>query len=360
MGGFLKVCVIDSGVDYNHPELAANYLSGYDFVNDDSDPLDDNGHGTHVAGTIAAALNGASIVGVAPQVKILAYKILDSTGSGSFSDAIAAVERCQADGGKVTNNSYGASANPGTAVQQAFDNSYAAGLLHVASAGNSGSGTDTVGYPAKFSSVIAVAATDQSDNRASFSSTGPKVELAAPGVGILSTYLNGQYASASGTSMASPHVTGIAALVLNCGITSNTAARTRMQQTAQDLGTAGRDNSFGYGLARADLAAINCQSTPPPPQTPAAPSNLTAANGGTRRVNLSWKDNSSNETQFLLERCRLSRSSCTFSQLATVGAGVTGFSDTSVSRRTTYRYRVKARNSAGDSAYSNTAQVTTN
>jgi subtilisin family serine protease len=360
MGGFLKVCVIDSGVDYNHPELAANYLSGYDFVNDDSDPLDDNGHGTHVAGTIAAALNGASIVGVAPQVKILAYKILDSTGSGSFSDAIAAVERCQADGGKVTNNSYGASANPGTAVQQAFDNSYAAGLLHVASAGNSGSGTDTVGYPAKFSSVIAVAATDQSDNRASFSSTGPKVELAAPGVSILSTYLNGQYASASGTSMASPHVAGIAALVLNCGITSNTAARTRMQQTAQDLGTAGRDNSFGYGLARTDLAAINCQSTPPPPQTPAAPSNLTAANGGTRRVNLSWKDNSSNETQFLLERCRLSRSSCTFSQLGTVGAGVTAFSDTSVSRRTTYRYRVKARNSAGDSAYSNTAQVTTN
>jgi subtilisin len=361
-GGAVKVCIIDSGVDRTHPDLAGRYAGGYDFVNDDADPTDDNGHGTHVAGTIAAILNGAGVVGVAPEAQILAYKILDSTGSGSFSDAIAAVEACQAAGGKVTNNSYGSSGNPGTAVQQAFDLAYSAGVLHVASAGNSGSGTDTVGYPAKFDSVIAVAATDQNNARASFSSTGPKVELSAPGVSILSTYLNGGYAYASGTSMASPHVAGLAALVFNCGLSpsTNAAVRSRLQQTAQDLGTAGRDPSYGFGLVQANLAAMNCASTPPPPAAIAAPTNLVAANTGTRRVSLTWKDNATNESKYILERCLVSGSTCNYSLRATLGVNARSFTDSSVSRRTAYRYRVKAANSTAESAYAVSNTITTN
>jgi subtilisin len=357
-GGSLKVCILDSGIDRTHPELSARYAGGYDFVNDDSDPADDNGHGTHVAGTIAATLNGTGVVGAAPEAQILAYKVLDSKGSGSFSDVIAALDACKNAGGRITNNSYGSAADPGTLTRQAFDNTYAAGLLHVAAAGNSGSGADKVDYPAKFDSVIAVAATDSSDARASFSSTGPAVELAAPGVNILSTYKGGQYAYASGTSMASPHVAGVAALVFNCGISTNAQVRARMQQTAQDLGAAGRDNLYGYGLVRADRAAMNCSS--PPPQPPAAPSNLVAVSQAARTVGLTWQDNSSNETQFVLERCTVAKDgSCPYGLLATLPADTRSYSDASVARRTTYIYRVKARNSSGDSAYSVSNQITT-
>lgn len=146
----------------------------------------------------------------------------------------------------------------GIIVQAAFDNAYSAGLLIVASAGNSGKPTgrgDNVGYPARYASVIAVADSNSSDIRASFSSTGPDVELTAPGVAINSTKLGGGYVEYSGTSMASPHVAGTAALVLGktSGL-SNVGVRAILTSTAQGLGTLGRDSFYGYGLVRADLA----------------------------------------------------------------------------------------------------------
>jgi hypothetical protein len=263
-GATVKVCILDTGMQLNHPDLYLNYRGGRDFVNNDNDPSDDNGHGTHVAGTIAALMNGAGVLGAAPQVELYIYKVLGANGSGSFSNVIAALQECVAVGGKVTNNSYGTSSNPGSTVQAAFDNAAAAGVVHIASAGNSGAGTNTVGFPAQFSSVMAVAATDSADNRASFSSTGPAVEIAAPGVAIPSTYLNNGYASMSGTSMASPHVAGVAALVIGCGVTSPAAVRQRIRETALDLGASGVDPSFGSGLVRADLAAMNCFSAPAP------------------------------------------------------------------------------------------------
>lgn len=264
-GNGVKVAVIDSGVDYTHPDLDANYAGGYDFVNGDNDPMDDNGHGTHVAGTIAAEDNGIGVIGVAPEARIYALKVLGAGGSGSYSDVIAALQWAVGNGVQVTNNSYGSSGDPGATVKAAFDNADAAGVIHIAAAGNSGNPPgkgDNVIYPARWASVIAVAATDKSDNRATWSSTGPDVELAAPGVSIKSTLLGSGYGEKSGTSMASPHVAGTAALVITTGIADtngngrvNDEVRQKLVDTADDLGDPGRDTKYGYGLVDADGAA---------------------------------------------------------------------------------------------------------
>ena len=369
-GAAIRVCVIDSGIDVDHPDLAANYRAGWDFVNNDPDPSDDNGHGTHVAGIIAATLNNSGVVGVAPEAWIYAYKILDRNGSGSFSNAIAAIERCITDAGSgaITNNSYGAGSDPGTLVKAAFDNAYNNyGLLHVGAAGNATAvSCKQVSYPARYDSVIAVGATNSSDQVASWSCRGPEVELSAPGVSITSTYPNDTYASASGTSMAAPHVAGAAALVIKGAPVDQNAdgkvnqidVRLCLQRTALDLGAAGRDTAYGYGRIRADLAVTACQSPPPPETPPNAPSNLTVTGTGRNYVNLRWQDNSTNETSFELERCQ--GSGCTnFALIATLGANTTSYTDSGLVRKTTYRYRIRARNSAGASAYSNEVTATT-
>ncbi|MBZ5586294.1 MAG: S8 family serine peptidase [Acidobacteriia bacterium] len=367
-GQGVKVCVIDSGIDATHPDLYQYYAGGYDFVNDDDNPADDNGHGTHVAGTIAALANNTGVIGVAPQASILAYKILGADGSGSFSDAIAAVERCAADGGKITSNSYGSTADPGSLVKAAFDKAAAEGILHVAAAGNARSifACNAVAYPARYASVVAVGATDSSDKVASFSCRGAEVELAAPGVNIQSTWPGGAYATASGTSMATPHVSGLAALVLGCGlvdlnndgVVDGADVRLRMQQTALDLGTAGRDTSYGFGRIRADLAATNCGVLPPPVTLPAAPTNLRVTASTRNSVSLAWNDNSANEANFVVERC--SGANCgNFAVVATLPANTATYANSGLARRTTYSFRVKAVNSGGSSAYTNTAKATT-
>ena len=255
----IKVAVLDTGIDYTHPDLDANYKGGWDFVNGDSDPMDDNGHGTHVAGTVAAEDDGSGVVGVAPGASLYALKVLDETGSGYFSAVVAALEWCVESGVQITNNSYGSSQDPGELVKEAFDNAYAAGVLNVASAGNSGNPPgrgDNISYPAHWDSVIAVAATDQDDSRARWSSTGPSLELSAPGVAINSTLPGGGYGEKSGTSMASPHVAGTAALVWAADSSlTNEQVRVRLQDTADDLGALGWDSKYGYGLVDADEAA---------------------------------------------------------------------------------------------------------
>jgi subtilisin len=278
IGSNIKVAVIDTGIDYNHPELSEAYAGGYDFVNDDLDPMDDNGHGTHVAGTIAAALNGIGVAGVAPGVELYALKVLDSTGSGNLYDIIEALDWACGNNPQnvviqISNNSYGSLVDdPLGLLQLAFDISYDNDygeewdLLHVAAAGNSGTANvtaDNVQYPAKYDSVIAVAATDQGNNRASFSSTGPAVELAAPGVNIKSTFPDNSYAWGTGTSMACPHVVGTAALIMSAypGWT-NIQVRQQLRDTANDLGINGKDNLYGYGLVDAD-EAVALPNNPP-------------------------------------------------------------------------------------------------
>lgn len=255
-GAQVKVAVIDSGIDIDHPDLAATYAGGYDFVNNDNNPDDDNGHGTHCAGTIAGVADGQGVVGVAPGVQLYALKVLDRNGSGSFSDVIAALEWCIDNGIHVTSNSYGSDGDPGFIVEQAFIDAYEAGILNVAAAGNSGDSSGTgnnVGYPARYNSVIAVAAVNKSNSRPSFSSTGPAVEVSAPGTQIYSTLPNNDYGSYSGTSMACPHTAGMAALLIQAGLDAslsidNRGVRQLLADSCIDLGDSGRDSLYGYGL----------------------------------------------------------------------------------------------------------------
>jgi len=255
-GTGVTVCIVDTGIDKDHPDLAANIAGGKNFVakGPNVDPNkwdDDNGHGTHVAGTVAAVDNTVGVVGVAPQASLLAAKVLDRRGSGYLSDVIAGVDYCVQSGAEVVSMSLGTSSDVQT-MHDAMDAAYAAGALLVAAAGNDYGGA--VSYPAAYDSVVAVSATDSSDNLASFSSVGPEVELAAPGVSILSTWNDGLYNTISGTSMATPHVSGVAALAWEANpLLTNAEVRALLQSTADDLGNAGLDNSFGYGLVDAEL-----------------------------------------------------------------------------------------------------------
>ena len=265
-GTGVKVAIIDSGIDYTHSDLDAHFVGsnrGYDFVNGDNDPMDDHGHGTHCAGILAAEDDGSGVVGVAPEADIYALKVLGANGSGSYSNVIAALQWAVDHGIQVTSNSYGSSGYPGDSVRDAFNNAAAEGVINVCAAGNSGAGEDTVIYPAKFASCIAVAATTSSDARASFSSTGPDVEIAAPGSSILSTYLNNGYAYMSGTSMACPHVSGVVALMIHANIAD---IRAKLAATAEDLGTLGWDPQYGNGLVNAvEAVGESSGSTNNPP-----------------------------------------------------------------------------------------------
>lgn len=256
-GAGVRVGILDTGLDYNHPEFAGRFAGGYNFVGGNGDPMDDHFHGTHVSGTIGAALDLTGVVGAAPEVELYALKVLNARGSGNFADVIAALQWCVDHDIHVTNQSLGSFTNPGQAVENAYNAAWEAGILHVAAAGNF-YGIFGVSWPARYDSVIAVGATDRNNNHAAFSDSGPQLELAAPGVDIRSTMPGGGYGLASGTSMASPHVAGAAALVIAAGIADannngrvNDEVRDRLGATAIDLGREGRDSLFGFGLVNA-------------------------------------------------------------------------------------------------------------
>ncbi|MFB3788756.1 MAG: S8 family serine peptidase [bacterium] len=264
-GTGIRVAVIDTGIDATHPDLAANVKGGWDFVNNDNNAMDDHGHGTHVSGIIGAVDDNLGVVGMAPEASLYGLKVLDANGSGYADDVARALEWCITNQMQAVNMSL--SGGSSSTLESVCAKAAQAGIILVAAAGNSGNSTgtgDSVGYPAKYGTVIAVAATDRNDLRASFSSTGPAVEIAAPGVSVYSTYPGGRYASMSGTSMACPHVAGTVALILGAGVP---AANVRfvLQSTADDLGTAGRDEWYGYGLVDTDEAA---QAAPPVTNNP--------------------------------------------------------------------------------------------
>ena len=219
------MAVIDSGVDYTHPDLAANYAGGDDFVFGDGDPMDDHGHGTHVAGTIAAAMNNLTgtpaaaegVVGVAPNARILAYKVCRSDGTCDDFAIQQAIARAVADGANVINMSLG-DTEYSQSLNDAVQDAWNAGLVIVAGAGNDG--TTAPFYPAALDNVISVAAFDEDHRRPSFSNYGSWVDISAPGNVIMSTYPmaacgssttpgdTGCYTWNTGTSMATPHVVG--------------------------------------------------------------------------------------------------------------------------------------------------------
>lgn len=279
-GENVKVAVLDTGIDKDHPELVNNIYDGRNFVTKNgrfSGPIDPNdwedrrGHGTHVSGTIAAIDNEEGVIGVAPKVDLLIGKVLGDDGSGYYSWMISGIEWAVANDADIISMSLGGSV-ASTALEDAVNNAYNSGVLIVAAAGNSGNtdGTgDSVEYPARYDSVIAVAATNSSDNRAYFSSTGSDVELSAPGVDVLSTYLNGGYATGSGTSMACPHVSGVAALVVSAGVTDQNNDGYVNDEIRQILRastlTLGDGNWYGYGLVQADVAVSLVTPVDQPP-----------------------------------------------------------------------------------------------
>ena len=256
-GAGVKIAVLDTGIDHEHPDLEYNYAGGYDYVNSDTDPMDDNGHGTHVAGTIAAVDNDFGVIGVAPGASLYGVKVLGSDGKGSGSNIIAGINWAIDNEMDIISMSLGSSTGS-SSLLNACNAAVNAGIVLVAAAGNSGtiSGTgDTVEYPARYSSVIAVSSIDSSLKRQTRASSGPTVELCAPGVSVYSTRVNDQYGYMSGSSMAAPHVSGVIALLLesNSGLTV-TQIREILAETAYDLGDEGRDNLYGYGLVKADEA----------------------------------------------------------------------------------------------------------
>lgn len=252
----VKVAVIDTGIDKTHPDLSTAVAGGISEVSYTTSYEDDNGHGTHVSGIIGARQNGTGIVGIAPDISIYAVKAMDSSGSGYISDTIAGIDWSIQNHMDIINMSLG-SASSSTALQNACDTAYADGILLVAAAGNTGTtnvknNTDTINYPAKYNSVIAVGATDSSNKRASFSSTGKELEVVAPGVNIVSDYLSGQTVTMSGTSMATPYVSGNLALLKQANPNyTNVKLRSLLDTNVIDLGTAGKDNLYGYGLIKA-------------------------------------------------------------------------------------------------------------
>ncbi len=255
-GAGVDVAIIDTGIDSRHPDLAVvdgiNY-AGPPAQEGSTDPAawnDGYGHGTHCAGIVAALNNGIGVVGVAPGTRLHAVKVLDDTGLGYTSDIIQGLQWCAKNHVQVASMSLGGGGT--TSLQQACDAAFAAGVLLVAAAGNS---SGPVSFPAAYPSVVAVSATDSKDQLAYFSNFGPEIAVGAPGVDIYSTYKGGSYTTLSGTSMACPHVTGTAALVWAAGAASNAAVRDTLTSTADDLGTVGRDPSFGYGLVDAQNAA---------------------------------------------------------------------------------------------------------
>jgi subtilisin family serine protease len=293
------VAVIDSGFDYTHPDLAANAwrnpgevpgdgldndgngfvddVHGWDFANDDADPMDDDGHGTHVAGTIGAVGdNGVGVTGVSWQVSIMGLKFLDAEGSGSISDAIAAISyatRMRREFGVnvvATNNSWGG-ADRSLALRAAIAEGGAAGILFVTAAGNDGvNGDRRANYPANedLDAVIAVTATNRSNRLPAFATYGPvHVDLAAPGAAIRSTVPGGGYATFSGTSMAAPHVTGTIALLATANpAASATAIRGAILSTTRPLAAlAGKTVTGGLLDAAAAVRAIRGDVPPPPP-----------------------------------------------------------------------------------------------
>lgn len=254
-GRGIKVGVLDTGIDYMHEDLRV--IGGATFVEGSTDYLDDNGHGTHVAGTVAALNNTIGVLGTATQASLYAIKVLDEYGSGNYSDVVAGIEWAITNQINILNMSFGGSSSSLT-LQAAVDKAYNSGLLLIASAGNNGyDRKGTITYPAAYDSVIAVGAVDQNNKRASFSSVGRELELMAPGVEIQST-IPGGFAVKSGTSMAAPHVTGVAALLWEAksGLT-NVQVRNTLNITATWLGDA---FSYGNGIVDAQ-AAINYSET---------------------------------------------------------------------------------------------------
>ncbi len=414
----VDIAIIDTGVDLDHPDLNVyrftdcvdqdliGWLFGITCI-DDNDPLNDgtlgddlNGHGSHVAGIAAAKDNEFGVVGVAPGARIWSVAVLDQNGSGFLYWVINGIDWVTSHANEidVANMSLAWQGNS-PAARTAIQNSVNAGVVYVVAAANSSQdifgpdltvGTSDDWEPAAYPEVATISALADSDGQAggsgantswgpddtlatfsNFSTAAPPgnpvispgagIDLAAPGVSIFSTYKDGGYATLSGTSMASPHVTGAVGLYIAKNGRANTASdvafiRQQLINNHSQPPTAwGPANTADPDNNHEDLVHMG-DSAPPP--APTAPSSLAATAVSSTQIDLAWVDNSDNEDGFQIERCT-GLDCAGFAQIAQVSADVNVYNDTGLAADTSYNYRVRAFNSGGDSDYSNTAQATT-
>ena len=269
-GDGIIIAVVDTGADFTHPDLTGKFVSrGRDFVNNDNDAADDQGHGTHVSGIAAGATNnGVGIAGVGYNAKVLPVKVLNANGSGDMGTIASGIAWAVDNGAKIINLSLGGPMGA-PVLETAINNAWARGAIVVCAAGNTGSTSPQ--YPAVYANCLSVAATDTADRLASFSTYGPGIDVAAPGVQILSTVRGGRYESWNGTSMAAPNVAGALALIWAAHPTwTNAQVRSALENNADNIGSA---TYFGKGrvnVARAVGAGSGPTLTPAP--TPSLPS----------------------------------------------------------------------------------------
>lgn len=247
-GRGVRVAILDTGIDLDHPDLrVAGHVS---FVEGVADGDDDNGHGTMVAGIIAALDNDIGMVGVAPEVELYSVKVLDSSGEGVGTAILSGINWAIENDMQVVVMSFGSLMTLPLAIGAALDRAAQAGIVLIAGAGNSGD-SGVVFAPASHDAVIAVGATDRQGVRVSFSGTGPSLELMAPGADVLSTSRGGGVHIGNGTSLAASHVAGVAALLIAAGVTDSAELREILRETADDMGPPGWDVWHGYGLTDA-------------------------------------------------------------------------------------------------------------
>ncbi|MHA1399585.1 MAG: S8 family serine peptidase [Candidatus Heimdallarchaeaceae archaeon] len=363
-GTGVKVCILDTGIDYTHPDLDGVYAGGYDFINNDNDPKDDNGHGTHCAGIVAAEDNGQGVIGVAPKASIYSGKVLDAQGSGSISTIVAGIDWAIDNNMDIISMSLGASSGD-TSLEAAIDRAYNAGIVVVAASGNDGQ--RAISYPAKYANAITVGAIDSNNNLASFSNYGPEQEVVAPGVNIYSTMptysvtltswwygYSQNYDQMSGTSTATPMVAGVCALILEADPTLTPAqVRDILHNTATDLGSVGWDESFGYGLVNAKAAVdeVGGGGTPPDTEPPSKVTGLIATAVSATQIDLNWNANSEPDLNYY----NIYRDGVKIAETT-----ATTYSDTGLQSSTTYTYEVSAvDNSGNEGVKSDPASATT-
>jgi len=350
--GVVAYC-IDTGIRQSHTDFGGRAVFGFDAIINGGTANDDNGHGTHTAGTI-----GGAAYGVAKNIKLVAVKVLNSAGSGSYSQVIAGINWATSDhsahpGPAVANMSLGGPVDAG--LDQAVRNSIAGGIVYCVAAGNSSADASTQS-PADVTEAVTVAATDISDGFASFSNFGSVVDIAAPGVNITSDWNTSNTATntISGTSMATPHVCGAAALYLEANPSATPAA---VQSALKSNGTSNVISGVPAGTVNLLLYSVVAGGPPPPP--PPAPTLSSPANGATGvsiPATLSWNASSGASSY----RVQVSTAS-DFSTLTYDQSGITSTS-TSVSglaANTLYYWRVNASNAGGTSAWSATWSFTT-
>jgi len=373
------IAVIDTGADLDHEDLSHNIwcnsdeipdngidddengyiddIRGWDFFNDDNDPDDDNSqdesyHGTHVSGIIAAkGDNGVGITGVCWSSSIMPLKMLDANGNGYVADGIEAINYAIDKGARIINVSLGGT-DPSQSEYEAIESARDEGLLFVAAAGNDGTDNDSDPvYPASYDldNIVAVAASDFNDNLTSWSNYGStSVDVAAPGVDIYSTKADNSYQYQSGSSMAAPFVSGLAALIWAADQSlTYTQIKDRILNGV-DTGLNLEGKILTGGRINAKNSIVNA---------PSPPTILAVISVSISKIYLILIDNSYGETGFKIER--KTGSEGTYIQIATVDANVTSYIDTGLSGGTTYYYRVMAYNSSGNSSYSNEASDTT-